>query len=430
MVVDHATIALGIAVFWTVGAIIAGNTGAIDPWFYAASPFVFFQWDWLVSNLGGMPDPSATIDILRVVATTRAGASAVLWPVALLGTGLAPAQVSEAGVGLLLVAVLVCADLLPTSVPRWAAVAVGVGGIGVYNAIAILSGGQLQQAAALLMVLACIWLARASALPAPAIIVFVISGYVLSGSYPEFLIILPMYSAVLVLIVRQTPRATAAQVGGLLAGFAFEQLVTGGASITYLLGQSTAAPGWSPLPNPPGAPYQVLLDVILETRPPLVTLPVVALAGGLFWASWRGTGNLAALPWHAVVLLGAGCLVWIFALERSQKLDYAVFKLGGWLGPGLLLFAFWVNETLCKYKLRLAQTSIMIFAVARAASLVYGGNEVMGLGRADLAQLSLREALPEGGCVVRIDTSEPVLAVAAIAASAAPFHSCSLAQKN
>ena len=58
--------------------------------------------------------------------------------------------------------------------------------------------------------------------------------------------------------------------------------------------------------------------------------------------------------------------------------------------------------------------------------MVYGGNEVLGLGRQDAAQVWPRENLPGGGCQVRVDTSSPVVMAGAIAGSSAAVFGCEL----
>jgi len=292
-VLPHLFIGLGVAAYWVLGAPIAGNNDAADPHFYAASPFTLFRSDWLARDVAGLPDAARILATLQVVANTRAGASALLWPIALVGDGLGVGQVTEAGVGLLLVAALLTADLVPRTLSRWGAAATGIGSIGVYNALAILSGGQLQQAVALFSVLACMWLVRACA-SAPAVrFILAIGGFAISATYPEFLVALPIYVSALALIQHQPPRVTLAQLAALVAGFGLEQAFTAGASLAYLLDQSVVAPGWAPLPNPPGSPLEVLIDVVLQTRPPVALL---ALAGLVSVVSGCAGGGLEQLP--------------------------------------------------------------------------------------------------------------------------------------
>jgi len=425
-VVPHVLIGFGMAAFWVLGASIAGNEGAADPHFYAVSPFVLFRSDWVARNVPGLPDSAPILSTLQIVANTRASASAVLWPVALVGDGLGVGQVTEAAVGLLLVAGLLTADLVPASVHRWVAAVTGIGGIGVYNGLAALSGGQLQQAVALLIVLACLWLTRACASTRAALLILTIGGFAISASYPEFLVALPMYVAALAVIRHQSLRTTVAQLGSLIAGFGLEQALTAGASFAYLLDQSVVAPGWAPLPQPPGSAAEVLIDLVLQTRPPVVLLALAGLASLFFWARWRGGEPSAKVPRHALVLLAFGCLACLVALVRTPNLNYAVFKLGGWLGPALLILMWWLVDALRDQKRRIAQAGIVLVALWRSASLVYGGNEVLSLGRRDLAQQWPRDSVSGGGCTVTVDASEYIRAVAAIAGSAAPFHDCSL----
>jgi hypothetical protein len=422
----HGLIGLGIAAYWVLGTYFGGNEGAIDPYFYAASPFVVFERDWLTRGLTPLPDAAAVQDLLQLVATTRAGASAVLWPVALFGDGLGVGQVTEAGVGLILVSGLICADLVPRSVDRWVAVVSGLGGIGVYNAIAILSGGQLQQAVAMLIVLAFVWLARGCSGALTASMILMLGSFALSASYPEFLVALPIYVAVVVVVRGQPPTATLAQLAGLIAGFGLELAVSRGASLDYLLNQAIVTPGWQPLPHPPASAIEAAIDVVVQTRPPLILLALMALTSGAFWARWRGDAGSGAVPRNAIGLLALGCLVWIVVLIRTPNLSYAVFKLGGWLGPGLVLMAWGIIDVLRGQKRRLAQTGLVFFALSRAASLVYGGGEVLNVGRPALAPQWPRELTANGGCVVAVDASDRTRIVAGIAGSAAPFHNCSL----
>jgi hypothetical protein len=426
----HLLIGIGVAAYWVVGASIRGNEDAADPPFYAVSPFVLFRSDWLAQNVAGLPDTAPIMGTLQIVEITRASASAILWPVALVGDGLGVGQVTEAAAGLLIVAGLLCADLVPHAVNRWVAAATGIGGIGVYNALAVLSGGQLQQAVALLVVLACLWLARACINARAASFIFAIGGFEISASYPEFLVALPIYVAALAVIQHQPRGTTIAQLVGLIAGFGIEQALIGGASLSYLLNQSAVAPGWEPLPYPPGSVVEVLVDLVLQTRPPVAFLAFVGLATALFWARWRSDETPERVPRHALLLLALGCLAWMVALIRTPNLDYAVFKLGGWLGPGLLLLMWGLVHSLSNQKRRLAQAGIVLLALSRSASLVYGGNEVLSLGRPDLAQRWPRVPASAGGCVVTVDATEYPRAVAPNAGSAAPVQDCCLNVAN
>jgi apolipoprotein N-acyltransferase len=131
-----------------------------------------------------------------------------------------------------------------------------------------------------------------------------------------------------------------------------------------------------------------------------------------------------------MILLALSSLVWVLALVRTSNLDYAVFKLGGWLGPGIVLLCFWLANALRGQPQRLAQSVAFMFAVARLVSAAYGGNEVLALDRAVTEPQWPREQRPDGGCQVSLETSRVSLTVGAIAGSAAPFHDCALVLRD
>ena len=442
LLVRHAAIALGVAGFWLVASGLAGNPGAIDPWYYAAGPFLVLQRDWVAANVVPLPNAADVLAARQLVSLTRAASGAILWPIALVGNGLGVGQVTAAGTGLLLAAGVLCKDLVRWDTPRWIGCLLGIAGLGVYNAIAILSGGQVQQGMALETTLGCVWLAVSGASPLARVLPFVVGGFVVSATYTEFLLAMPLYLLLVSTVLRLRPAGTLVLIVGLAAGWAVEQLLTMGGSMAYLVNQSENQPGWMPLSSTPASAAEVLLDVVLQTRPPLVVLPLVVLGGLAFW--WRdrnvgppvvvsGAAGVATttssevIPRHVLgllVLLGAACAVFV---GRSPNLNYAVFKFAGWVGPGLLLFGWWIASA-CGVRLRrVARALVLTLALARAASLLYGGHEVLTLGRPDRAQQFPRQVGPDGGCVVSVDTSTTMRTLQAIAGSAASIHNCALA---
>jgi hypothetical protein len=122
----------------------------------------------------------------------------------------------------------------------------------------------------------------------------------------------------------------------------------------------------------------------------------------------------------------AAAAVWAVALIRTENLNYAVFKLGAWLAPGIVVLGFLFATTLSGQWQRLATSVAVVFAVARLAAALYGGHEVLGLGRLDVAALWPRIGTSGDGCQVRVDTSTIALTAGGIAASAAPLYGCEL----
>jgi hypothetical protein len=423
--INHAVVAVAIGSFWLVGGAIAGNQSAIDPWFYAASPFFVFRSDWLDANLAALSvDPDFAAPFQAVV-VSRAAASAVLWPLALLGAGISIGQVSEAGVGLLLVAAILCADLVD-STRAWVRLALGLGSVAIYNAISILTGGQLNQAMALVIVVGCLWLVRATT-NLFSLAVLGLGSYIISASYPEFLVVLPLYILALAVKFNQRLSITALQFMATFAGFGVEQVISRGGSLGYLLYQSSASAGWTPLPFTPTSPTEAVLDLVLETRPPWLAVGLVALWTAIFWLRWRPKTASTGVPTYVAPSLAILCVVWAIAILRSPNLNYAVFKLGGWLAPGLILLAWWLANALEGQWRRFVEACVLALALARSAALLFGGIEVLNLERPALAEQPSSESGSTGGrCVVAVDTSSIVGIPRAIAHSAAPFHDCSL----
>ena len=423
----HAAIGAMIGGYWLTAGAITRNEGAVDPWFYAASPFVFFHWDWLDWGMQGLANAQEVSGILQVIALTRASATAVLWPIALLGDGLRVRHVVEAGVGLLLVAWLITADLVRPTAPRVAAAVLGLGGIGVYNGIAILSGGQVQQSVALCATLACLWLCRQINSQLVSLLAFVLTGFLVATTYPEFLLVLPLSVAVLALVRRQRAQTTALQVAAALVGFGLELLVSGNRALVYLATQSVEAPNWSPIPTPPSSVLDVLIDLTLQSRPPAWGFGLALLAAALFWL--RPTDEVVENPArsrHIVLLLFGAFVVWGVALGRSPKLDYAVFKLGGWIGPGLLVLVWFLASGLRRDWRRLAHAGLAALAVTRAVALIYGAGGLLLAERPELASRWPRQQATDGTCFVEVDQTDAYATVSGIAASAAPFHGCIL----
>jgi hypothetical protein len=427
-VATRALIGATIGLVWIVSSALAGNAGAADPWSYAALPFLAFSHDWIAQTVDQAPGAASVMGSVASVQATRAAATTALWPIAALGRGLGVAQVTQAGVGLLIVSACLLADMLRRGLgTTWAAVAAGVGGVGLYNVLAILTGGQVQQAFALTVVLASVWLATKALQPVTHLGICMLGGYVLAATYPEFLVVLPLYVLALAVELRAGLRWAVFYFAAAVAGWALDQVVTLGQLLGYVVGQSGAAPGWAPLPRTPESPLEIAVDLVLQTRPPLITLPLVAILSWFFF--WRRGGAQSEAPpvqRYAIVGLVGLAVIWAAVIARSGNLNYSVFKLGGWIGPGLLLIAVPFAASLPASAGRAALTVLVGLAVARTVSLAYGGHEVIGFGRVDLAQTYPRYTSDTGGCVVHIDERDADDVLASVAGSAAPYYGCQL----
>jgi hypothetical protein len=425
-VVLRVEIALAAALYWVLTSDVSGNRGAIDPRYYVASPYLLFSPDWVAANVVNLPDGVAVQAGIQMMALTRAAAAAILWPLAAAGLGLGVGHVAQAGIGLLVVTAALSAGLTERGPPLWLGLLLGVGGAGIYNVISVLSGGQIQQAMALAVGLACTWLASGSADGWQRALPFGIGGFIVAATYPEFLVVMPLYVVVVALVHQHTPAMTAWLFIGLGVGFVAEQALTQGGSLGYVLNQSGASPGWAPLPFTPGTPVDALREVILQTRPPLVLLPFVLALSALYLLRYRRPSVAQRVPLHVVLVLGGLAIVWAVVIARSPNLNYAVFKLSGWVGPGLLLVGWWFAGAAAEPLRQGLRTLVVGLAVARLCALVYGSGDVLAFGRPDLAAEWPRLLLPDGRCAVRVDVTEAARTLGAIAGSAAPFHDCAL----
>src|SRR5262249_46868706 len=149
--------------------------------------------------------------------------------------------------------------LTERALPMGVGVLLGFAGVGILNLISVLSGGQIQQAMALAVGLACTWLASASAVGWRSALPFGIGAFIIAATYPEFLVAMPLYVVVVSLAHQHTAAMTARLLIGLGAGFRAGEVLRGGGPLAYVLTQSGASPGWAPLPFTPATPFDVVL---------------------------------------------------------------------------------------------------------------------------------------------------------------------------
>jgi hypothetical protein len=167
--------------------------------------------------------------------------------------------------------------------------------------------------------------------------------------------------------MRNTILNAAAFAGGLL----LVQLRTRLENAAYLVRQVDAAPEWWPLPNTPTNVVEVWQNILLERPPPAVLALLLLPAGWWVWRSTEATPPRLSPQLVRVILtaLLASVGVWSWLALRSPNQNYATFKLGGWLGPGLFLCAFLLAGYATRALGRGLATLVLVLATTRVLGL-------------------------------------------------------------
>jgi hypothetical protein len=253
------------------------------------------------------------------------------------------------------------------------AAVVALGAVGEFNRQAIAESGQINQATALFVSVALVWLCRATRRPRVRLLAAALGGYVVMAGYPELLVAAPLYLACIVLIdggkLRPALAVGAVFALGALAGLVFAEL----RPISYLVGQSEVGNHTMPFARPPTNLAEAWLFMLIGLyRAPWLLLAIPLAAAGVWRFARGGPHARPARLGLVVALVGLVGLVavWSWALSRALNVNYSTFKLAGWLGPGLFLFG-WLAVGYARPTARALLTGLLLsLALVRVADFV------------------------------------------------------------
>ena len=169
--------------------------------------------------------------------------------------------------------------------------------------------------------------------------------------------------------------------------------------------------------------------VFQRTLPLWVVALVIALAVPVAFATLRRPlptvipSKLAKPAVGAVVVL---VILWSVLVFRRPNVNYATFKLGGWIGPGLLLLCWHFAQ----YSGRSTRTAILSLVVVISTFRVVA----LGVDAAGkITDYAIPVTLPiwsreeiQGVCTVSAAADEPRALMVAIAGSSAPHRHCTI----
>jgi hypothetical protein len=420
---------------------VPANWGAADPINYAFMGATALEPGWLSAQAqrDALPEVARFVRLRDLGALSRAPEIGLVWPFAALWA-IDASVVTQVSTWMLLIAVALLADTMAALARPGVAVTLALGGIGLLNAESALIGGQLNQPFALITVLGMLWVSRFHFDERRRFLVFCLATYLVVSGYPEFVLALPLYLGCIAIVSRNSARAVIRDGAAMASGFGLVLLGTRGDVFEYLTNQSASAPYWRPLGLTQGSLPEAWAAMLLLPPSRLWPQPAwarTALAAASLVACYGWVRQMAPRPdlpsfgWPGflagLVLVGG----WSWVIRGSPNSDYAAFKIGGWIGPGLVLFA-WVLANKVRGPLaRVVVAAVVFIALVRTAALI--GDTVIAVQRQlrDVPNPVLwRLAQVEDGaphCVVEAVSSRVDVVLRTVAESAAPERGCSFA---
>jgi hypothetical protein len=423
-------LAIGVGVSTLATSVVPGNTGALDPLTYAYVATVMFQANWVSTQLAHLSTYVWLYDTLRDLTDSRLGSLSTLWPVSALGFGVDMAVVYSTAAWLIAVCAVLIVDLLPRQLPLWFRLFLAASAIGVFNEMSVLSGGQINQALSLCTALAVVWCSRWFASTRARAVAFAVGAATITAAYPEFLAALPLYFLCAALVREHTLTEGAAMIAATVLGVAAVLTASAQRILLHLFSEMGQAPGWWPLASEPRNALELWAAVVFQRTLPLwaivlvIPLGVAILYGTLNLPRLKVAPNRMVRP--IVGALALGVVMWSVLALRSPNVNYASFKLGGWIGPGLLLacclLAHHLRARLQTFALGLvvliSTFRVVGLAADTAGKLIYYANPMTMPGWS-------RE-VEHGACVVHAAADEPQALMIAIAGSSAPRFNCGI----
>ena len=422
--------AAGVVISLAIASATPINPNALDPTTYAYMSSVIFQGGWLSESLAGVPDGEWLRSTGQEGVVTRAPALALLWPAAALGWGLTARTVAGLAGWFLLPTVAALADVLEGYMPLVPRLLLAIGAIGVYNEVTVLVDGQVNQTFALAVSVGAVWSCRFLDSRRAQRVVLGLVGAAVAAGYPEFLAALPLYLVCCGLFGARSVRGLLADGLALTAGWALVQLTTGLRNARFLFEEAAANPSWWPLPSDPTNVGDVWVDVVVERPPPpLLAVLLVPLA----WYAWRAsrpTGHAPIfcarrLAWLSLAVVPGMAVAWSLVALHGPNPNYATFKLGGWLGPGLFLLAAGLAPLLRPSGRHVLTAGLVVLAAARVLGLAIDTPPKLLLYATSRASPALGSVQAFGAeCFVQLGSPDVRDEMAALAASAAAVRGC------
>ena len=426
---------LGVAFF--ASHVTPVNPGALDPTIYAYMTTVLFHDGWVASNLTGFPDFSGLQGTAQEGVLSRAPSLSLLWPAAALGVSLGARSTAAAAAWFLVPTVAALVDVLPSRVSLLARVILAIGGIGVFNEVAVLVDGQVNQTFAVAVMVGTVWGYYWLEAGHARCLLLALAGANIAAGYPEFLPAVPMYLVCCALLRPWTMRTTILNAAALAGGLLLVQLSTQLENVAYLVRQVDAEPAWWPLPNTPTTVVDVWQNILLERPPPALLAILLLPAGWWAWRSTEATTSRASPQLVRVILAALLALagVWSWLALQSPNQNYATFKLGGWLGPGLFLCAFLLAGHATRVLGRGLTTLILVLATTRVLGLAIDAPPkiLLYLQSSPAPQDRQVRAHSPGSsdrCLVRPESDDNRAVMRTVAETAAPVRGCQLASAS
>jgi hypothetical protein len=425
-------VVLGVAFFASQATPV--NPGALDPTIYAYMTTVLFHDGWVASNLAGFPDFSGLQGTAQEGVLSRAPSLSLLWPAAALGVSLGARSTAAAAAWFLVPTVAAMVDVLPGRVSLAARVMLAIGGLGVFNEVAVLVDGQVNQTFAVAVMVATVWGYYWLEARRARCLLLALGGASVAAGYPEFLPAVPLYLVCCALLRPWTIRTTILNSAALAGGLLLVQVSTQLENAAYLVRQVDAEPAWWPLPNTPTNVIEVWQNVLLERPPPALLAVLLLPAGWWAWRSTEGTTSRVSPRLVRVILPALLALtgLWSWLALQSPNQNYATFKLGGWLGPGLFLCAFALAGYTTRALGRGLATLVLVLATTRVLGLAIDAPPKVLLYLQSSPAPHQRElrAPVDGGsdrCLVRPESDDNRAVMRTVAETAAPVRGCQVA---
>ncbi len=409
-------------------AALRGNAGALDPTTYAFATTALFEDHWMHSELSQLTTYAWLVDTMQDVVVSRVPSIAILWPGAALGFGVSAQTVFSMASWLILVSIVLFADVLSTSIPLPVRLLLAAGAVGLFNQMAVLAGGQINQAFAVCIGLAVVWAVRWASLSRTRLTMLALTGAAVAAGYPEFLLALPIYLLCALLARPHSMAATVQSGAAVLGGVAAIQVTSRLGNIHYLLAQVEVRPGWWPLVAEPHNIAELWATVIFQRSLSISGLAVAVVAAGVAIAlipRLMRTMEEPKLPLSTIAASLAVLLVcWSAVALHSPNANYAAFKVGGWIAPGLLLCAWLLVGRLGPSSQRIAMSLLVLVSTVRLVGLSVETPWRLAMYASIITSPVWTIAQEPGGCVVYPGADQPESVMAAISESAAPRHNC------
>jgi hypothetical protein len=376
--------------------------------------------------------------VARLIGLVRGPALALVWTPAAFGRGVGLEHVYGLGIWQMLLSMALLIDLFVGAGPLLLRLGLAIGSVGMFNVTALLVSGQINQPYAPLVMICMVWLYRYVVDRRARIIVLALSGYVIMGAYPEFLVASPLYFACIALLHRGPFLVLVGEGVAFASGVLLVQVTTRFASARFLMSQASGEnrPGWMPLPAAPQNPLEVWSLILIQNGSWWLVAAVLIPVGIYLWESVGTRADVPGPPRRmaalAVGVVGLMGVVWTWAVLTAANVNYSAFKLAGWLGPGLFVLTWLAAQTVPPVARRALTTAVLAIVVARVVGM-HDGISHLFAERSALGYWQPRHVYSEQSgsndnpCMVNAASAHIFVMARAEAESAAPTRGCGMA---